>query len=171
MKTTTVRIDDAIAGPVLSPAYLVELTFSSTIRACTRELVEWNGQVWYAAGVQVGSINTGQAGVQSVQVTMKNNAFSISTIVLAETASGKRVRIWKLFGEAPFTTDAAVLLFNGVIDDVPELMNVVTFNCSTQNSRTLSIPNVTIGPPYFNHLPRTGQLIHWSGETYELQPR
>lgn len=171
MKTTSTKIDAAIAGRVQVPAYLVEIDFTTAIRACTRGTVQWGGSTWVPIGLRVGEINTGQGGVRTVTLSIANRAFTFSTIVLAETASGKRVRVWRLFGEEPYADADAVMVFDGVVDDVPDMVSRVVFNCSTSNARTLSIPNVTVGPPYFNYLPRAGQVIYWGGEQYELQPR
>jgi hypothetical protein len=171
METLPLKVTNAIAGPVLQPAYLVQIDFSYPIRASTRGELEYEGSFWPAASVMVGEISSGQGGGKSVQISVANNAFAFSQIVLAESASGKRVRVWKLFGEAPYSSLDATLVFDGFIDSVPEMIKRVVFNCTTGPVRSISIPNVTIGPPYFNHLPRSGQVINWGGEKYELQPR
>lgn len=171
MRTVTQKIAAATSGPVHTPGYLVELQFSTTIRLCNRGTVIFDGHQWFQGGVEVRGIATGEGGGKSCTITIPNNQFAFSTIVLAETASGKQVRVWKLFGDPPYTDEDAVLIFTGLIDDVPELVNQVTFNCSTQNLRVTSIPNVTIGTPFFNHLPRAGQSITWGGEIYDLEPR
>jgi len=171
MKTLTAKQVAATTSPAQRPAYLVELNFSTVIRLCTRGQVDWNGFMWYQGGCQVGQFAIGQAGVQTVAISLANNSFAYSKIVLGETASGKRVRIWKLFGEPPYSVSDASLVFNGLIDDVPELGDVVTLNCATANARTLLVPNITIGLPYFTNMPRAGQVIYWGDESYELQPR
>lgn len=171
MKTLTAKVTAAIAGPVISPAYLVEIGFSIALRSCTRGTVEWNGITWPAAGIRVGDIRVGQGAAKSVSLSMANVQFAISQIVLAESATGKRVRVWKLFGEAPYALEDAHLVFDGFIDSVPTMMETVDFNCTTGNVRALSIPNITLGLPFFNHLPRPGEVILWGGEQYELQPR
>lgn len=171
MRVTTVKQDAAVAGPITTPAYLVELGFSTPIRLSTRGALTYAGVSWFAGGVTVSSLATGQGGAKACTISVPNNQFAYSSIVLAETASGKKVRVWKLFGEPPYADDDAVLMFEGLIDDVPDLVDNVTFNCSTQNMRTTSIPNVTIGAPYFSNMPRPGQSITWGGEVYDLEPR
>jgi hypothetical protein len=171
MRPTTAKIDAAVVADVQSPGYLVQLDFSAPIRLCNRGTVVWGGHTWFQGGVSVSNLTTAEGGGKGCVISIPNNAFAFSAVVLGETASGKRVRVWKIFGDAPFSDDDAVLQFDGLIDDVPNLVNEVTLNCSTQNLRTTSIPNVTIGPPYFNNMPRTGQTITWDGEVYELEPR
>lgn len=171
MRTVTAKITSAITGTVQSPAYLVELDFSSAIRLCNKGTVTWGGVEWFMAGVSVTNIVTAEGGGKGCAISIPNNAFAFSAIVLGETASGKRARVWKLFGDPPYADADALLVFDGLIDDVPELIEKVTFNCSTQNFRTTSIPNVTLGPPFMNFMPRTGQSITWGGEVYDLDPR
>lgn len=171
MRTTTAKIDAAVSGQVLVPAYLVEIGFSTTLRFCTRKTVDWGGYFWVLAGVQVGSITTGTGGAKSVSVSIPNNQFAFSQLVLSQNAAGRRLRIWKLFGEAPYAQEDAVMVFDGVIEDVPEMMDRVVLSAASKTARAAFAPNITVNPPYFNHLPRPGQTIIWGGETYELQPR
>lgn len=171
MRPVTAKIETSITSAVQTPAYLVELVFSNVIRLSTRGLVDYGGFTWFQGGVKVSDLSTGQAGTKTCRIVVPNNQFAFSSIVLAETASGKSVRIWKLFGEPPYVDEDAQLIFEGYIDDVPELIERVVFNCTSQNARTLMVPSITIGAPFFNHLPRTGQVIYWGNEQYELQPR
>lgn len=171
MRIVTTKIANAIDSPVQTPAYLIEINFSTIIRLCNRETVSYGGFTWYQGGAAVTGLATGEGGAKTATIELPNNQFAYSTIILAETASGRRVRIWKLFGEAPYQDEDAQLVFDGLIDDVPELTEKVVMNCSTQNLRTTSIPAITIGAPYFNHMPRTGQSIVWGGEIYDLEPR
>lgn len=171
MRTTTSKIDTAVAGPGLRPAYLVEIGFTTKLRFCTRTSADWNGFLWAHGGVQVGQITTGAGGAKSATVTLPNNAFAFSQIVLAESAAGKALKIWKLFGEPPYATADAALVFDGIIDEVPEMVERVVLNASSRTARAAFAPSITIGPPFFNFLPRPGQTIVWGGETYELQPR
>lgn len=171
MRPLNDKIETSISQTVQTPAYLVELVFSNVIRLSTRGLVDYGGFTWLQGGVKVMDISTGQAGTKTCRIVVPNNQFAFSSIVLAETASGKSVRVWKLFGDPPYDISDAQLILDGFIDDVPELVERVVFNCSSQNARTLMIPSITIGSPFFNHLPRAGQVIFWGNEQYELQPR
>lgn len=165
MKTLSSVVQDQISTSVINPAYLVEIGFSTRIRGCTLGSVEIMGQLWPAIGIQVGEISTGQGGIKTVSISIINNAFSISNIVLAESASGKEVKVWKLFDTE------TELVFSGVVDEVPEISSTVSFNCTTANSRTTSVPFITLNQPFFNFLPRPGEIIRWGNSIFELEPR
>lgn len=171
MREITTKASISVSSSVQTPTFLVEIGFSTPIRLSTRGLVDYGGYAWFQGGVQVTDMSTGQAGTKTCRIIVPNNQFAFSAIVLAETASGKPVKVYKLFGEPPYSLEDATLLFQGYIGDVPEMMERVVFNCTSQNARTLMVPSITIGTPYFNYLPRAGQVIYWGEEQYELNPR
>jgi hypothetical protein len=161
-----------IQSAVQQPAYLIELylpqgnAFFSTFGNAT-----WRGKVYSAGGIKVSGIQTGQGATKQVSITISNSGFAWSQLFLAQTPSNSVVKIYKMLGSTPYQDSDAYLVFSGVVADVPDLVNFVTLNCVTANATTLTVPNITIGLPFFNFMPTDGQQIIWGGSKYVLRSR
>jgi len=172
VRTLPTNHTQQIQSAVQQPIYLIELYLpQGNVFISTFGPVAWRGKQYVQTSCKVSGIQTGQGATKQVSITLTNNLFTWSTLFLQQSPSNSVVKIYKLLGTAPYQDGDAYLIFNGIIADIPDLVNYVTFNCVTANATTLTVPNITIGLPYFNFMPADGQQILWGGEKYILRPR
>lgn len=168
MSVSARTLTDAQAT-VARPLYLLELGFSTVEHLSTRGDVTWAGQTWTANGVSVGRITPATAdGAQRAEITLPNDTYAYSAIVLGEGIEGASLKIWKLYGEAPFADEDAVQVFDGVMD-VARLGDVVRITATSGGRDNEQVPHLLFAPPVFNHLPAPGTIFYWRGERVTLE--
>jgi hypothetical protein len=161
-----------IQSAIQSPIFLAELYLpTGTLLLSSGDPVKWNSKLYLQSGMKVSNIAQGEGGIKQAQIIISNNQFTWSSVFLSSSPSGSRVIVYKLLGSAPYAIGDAYMVFDGVIQDMPDMVQFVTLNCETANARSVTIPNITIGPPYFNFMPAAGQQFTWGNQVFTLDPR
>lgn len=169
MRTLTTPTANATASTVTTPAYLVEIEFSTVLRLSTRNDQSWGGYTWTGGRLgKVSGLSWDGKGQQTGALDLINTDLVYSALVLNEGVADRRVRVWKFYGDNPATLDP-VAVFDGVADAADIGPDAVRLTLVGQNNKTLYSPRRFIGPATgFNHLCPAGTKITWGGQTYIL---
>lgn len=154
---------------VTTPAYLVEIGFSTILRLSSRNDQSWSGYTWTGGRLgRVSGLNWDGKGQQNGEIAIVNSDLAYSALVLNEGVADRRVRIWKFYGDNPATLDP-VAVFDGVADEASIGPDAVRLTLVGENTRTLYAPRRFIGPATgFSHLCPAGTKFTWGGQTYIL---
>lgn len=163
MRTLTTAISNATQATVTTPAYFVELAYSTVVRLSSRGDQSWNGQIWTSG--RLGKIVFGETG----SIDLINSDLAYSALILNEGAADIGCKVWKFYADNP-AVDDPVLVFDGVLNGAVIGPSVVAVKLAEENSRTLFSPRRFISPATgFNHLRPAGSKILWNGQTYILE--
>ena len=159
------------SAPVTLPGYLVEIDFATPIYLSSRGNLTWNGQSWIAWDVRITGLGIdGAASSQNGNLTLGNTDYTIGALVLQQGAAGQVVKVWKFYGEAPAAADP-VLVFAGVADAaaIDPDNGTVTMTLQQEGGITQFSPRTYITyASGFSHIPPSGTVIHWNGDTFTL---
>lgn len=170
MRTLTTPTSNATQAAVTTPAYLVEIAFATIIRLSSRDDQAWNGHTWLGGRMgKVSGLKWDEKGQQSGAIEIINTDLLYSALVLGEGIAGRKVRIWKFYGDNPAVSDP-VEVFNGVADEADIGADAVRITLSGENFLTFYAPRRFIGASTgFNHLTPAGRKITWGTQTYILE--
>lgn len=157
-----------VADVVTRPTYLVELGFAPPIRLSTGPTVSWGGYSWFAAPVDVGSVDINSHGDLQVSVSLNNLDRTYGVLVLNQGTRGRSCRIWGLYGDP--ATNAPILFAEGVMDGA-RVEDTVDLNIVGQSSLYGGTPRVLCLPPLFNHMPPDGTEIRWGATLITITSR
>lgn len=161
-------LETEIVKTVTSPTYLIYLGTDVPFYYSSRGDVNWGGQVWSGAGVEVRNISSRPGGSQSAELRFPNHDKSLSAVVLNERVVNKACQIWKFYGSGFADTDG-LLVFNGIMDEVPEIGEYVTIRAQSESVFDQYSPRLVCGPPTMNFIPATNTQILWDGSLYTLE--
>jgi hypothetical protein len=162
MKTLTAPTLAEVANTATTPAYLVEMVYSSVLRLSSRGDQSWSGYAW--TGGRLGKIAVAESGT----IDIINSDLAYSALVLNEGAADIGCRVWKFYGDNPAAGDPT-LVFDGVIDGADIGASAVRMSLSSRN-RTYYSPRRFIGVATgFNHLSPAGTRVTWGGQTMSLE--
>jgi len=150
-------INTAIGQRITQPAYLVELGFSPIMRHATHKQIVWNGEAWYAGGIDVQSVSAAEASF-----SLRNSDNSISALVLTQRTIDLTCRVFQMYD-----TDAE-LIFDGVLGQPTEIGARVQFLARSHVDVGV-FPDERIGPPLCNYITPAGTVVRWGSGTLELE--
>ncbi|WP_448508790.1 hypothetical protein [Immundisolibacter sp.] len=163
-RTLTTQTTNAVAATVTTPAWFIELAFSSIIRLSSRGDQSWGGQAW--TGGRLKNIQIGPTGGKFLLI---NTDLAYSALVLNNSTTDVGCRAWMFYGDNP-ASDDPVLVFDGVTDGATVDVGAVAFGLAVEGSRTAFSPRSFITEAGgFNHLRPAGTKISWGGTVYELE--
>ena len=147
---------------ITTPAYFVQLDFSTVLRLSSRGDQTWGGYTW--TGGRLGKVQISNNGGQ---VELINTDLVASALTLNEGVADRAVSIWSFDGDTPASP---TLIFSGVGDKLEIGADRVRVTLTTENRRTLYSPRRFINAVSgFNHLLPAGKSITWAGQTYLLE--
>lgn len=156
-RTVSVAVSTAVALPVTSPAYLVEIGFATTLRYATHRSVTWGGVAWAAAGIVVETVSA-----QEARLALANPDNAVSALVLGHSLADVPVQIYAYYG------DDAELVFSGTLDEAPDIGPRVVLTARGFSGAS-SYPNLRIAAPQFNHITPAGTEIRWGNDVLILE--
>lgn len=173
MRTLSAATNTAVAGPVTSPGYFVEILFTSPLRVSSRGTLTWSGNVWTGWDVRVSGLAfDGSASAQNGTLILGNTDLSVGSLVLNQGVADRAVNIWAFLGDAPATADP-VQIFAGVGDAVTSIdpdKGTVTISLQQSAAGVLYCPRRYITRENgFSVLPPVGTLVPFNGETFQIQ--
>lgn len=146
---------------VTTPAYFVQVDFTTTLRLSSRGDQVWNGYTW--TGGRLGKV---QAGSTGGQLELLNSDLLSGALVLNEGIADRAIRVWSFDGDNPLS---AVMIFAGVGDKAEIGADRVRITLVTENRRTLYSPRRFVNSVTgFNHLLPAGTKVSWGGQTLIL---
>lgn len=162
-KTLSANLQTEVGAPVTTPAFLVEIGFSTVLRLSTRGDQTWNGQTW--AGGRLGKV---QAGSDGGQIEVMNTDLAAGALVLGEGVADRPISVWKFYGDNPAVGDAHQV-FAGVGDTVDIGDDRIRIKLALENSQTLSSPRrfVNAASGFTQLLPANTRLT-LGGQTFIL---
>ena len=169
MLTVSASTQTALANTVTRPIILAEIGFSVILHLSSAEEVEWNSQTWEGGRL----INKGvdlsptKAGGRQGSLSIANHDNAISAIILSEGATGKSCTLWYLYGDAPYTSNEAVKIFEGAIDGA-QLDDVARLDIISEGN-ILWTPRITFTASRFPHIKKAGAEITWGGQKFVLK--
>lgn len=169
MRTVTAKVQTAIESAGTRPGYLMLLGFTTPLRLSTRGSVIWDGQTWAATPFRLNGPSLSEGGGLSGAFVLQNMDNGIGATVLNEGVRGKTCQIWALYGDAPYAASDPVMIFDGVMDGVPQLDDYATITFRSDRSRTTFCPRIRLAPPLCNHVPPTGTVITGNGVALTLE--
>ena len=147
---------------ITTPAYFVQLDFSTVLRLSSRGDQTWNGYTW--TGGRLGKVQISNNGGQ---VELINTDLVAGALTLNEGVADRAISIWSFDGDTP---SSSTLIFSGVGDKLEIGADRVRIMLTTENRRTLYSPRRFINAVSgFNHLIPAGKSITWAGQTYLLE--
>jgi len=157
-------------APVQRPAWLVQIDLSSSVYLSSYDTVTWNGQTWNPVNVNVNSIRVA-ALVISGNLVLGNADDMGASLVLNETFTDKRIRIWGYdmgVGATPATTVPHFICdaVGAGADIDPGYVSVgLRHACEYRVG-----PRATVTAKYgFNTILPAGRTISINGTTFVLQ--
>jgi len=173
IKVISAKTAREAAMPVTRPRLVAQIDFSGAVlRVSTLGTVTWNSQTWVESAVDISGLDGTPVDQANVRLTFDNSSNAMSSLVLNSNVSGGNVEVYYLYGDDPFADGDGVLAFKGVIDAVEEINEmVVVINAVSTSKNRSNVPNVVIGPPLCNFLPKDGTVIYWGDETFNLERR
>lgn len=171
MRDLTAATGTEIARGITRPRYLIELVMENvTYRWSSGSEATWNGQLWTQNGAQVDDLRAVAGGAQEGRISLPNHDNAASALVLSDGINGRACRIWQIYGDGPFATDDAVLLFEGVCDGAELAIERVSIDL-TSAGRVNELSPRLYWDMACTHIPPAGTVISWGGEHYRLERR
>lgn len=164
MRELSANLEASVAQTVTTPAFLIQIDFSTVLRLSSRGDQSWDGNLW--TGGRLGKI---QASSDGGQVEIMNSDLAAGALVLNEGISDRPISIWQFYGDNPDLADA-VQIFSGVGDSAEIAHDRIRIKLTAGNRRTLYSPRRFINSVSgFNNLLPAGTRITWGGETFTLE--
>jgi hypothetical protein len=161
-----------LGNPITTPAYFVEILFSTPLRLSSRGDLHWNGNDWQAHDLSISGLryDIGSAQ-QSGNLVLGDTDSAISALILEQGIAGRGINVWKFYGVAPADGDP-ISIFAGTGDavSVDEKSAGVNISLVQRNSRELYAPRrYQTRANGFSSLPVVGQVIFFNNANYKLE--
>lgn len=170
-RTLSSRNQTEVAKTGTIPIYLFELGFDVPLRLCTYDDVSWNGYTWARAPIALAKLQGTEGGGQTGEIRLGNLDNVYSALILNEGARGRTCKIWQLYGEPTYAVGDGVPLFDGYMDEVPDIDDEVRITIASEAVGTRRTPQITLHPWFGDDLTPPGTVIVWGGDTYILESR
>ena len=143
MPTLTTAMTTALGATISQPGIFMQLGFTTPLYYTDRNTKTWNSQSWTSADFVVGNYTLDMTVLQSITLSFTDFDYSLSALLLSQTAADKNVKLWYYDNTALAVLDP-VLIFDGLMD-----------NPSGGDNRRLNVPCATVN----KNLP-VGMLSH-----------
>ena len=156
-RTLTTTQSAAIKKNATTPVYLLEMGFSSTVRAATWDTaITWDTRTWIASGIEVANL-----GDKSARVKFPNGeADPWLALVLNEGVRGRSISIYEPHTDTTSSPQTgAVLLFTGIMDELTITKDISLTIIESSQAKTF--PPTSIDRPTYNYLLTTGTVLVW----------
>jgi len=171
-RTLTAALSAELAADRTTPAYLVEILFSTPLRLSSRSTLTWNGNTWISRDLRIQGLryDVGTAQ-QSGNLVLGDLDGSVTVLILREGVAGRAINVWKFYGAAPAPADP-VQIFQGAGDAaaMDEKSAGVNISLVQRSARELYAPRrFMTRATGFSILPVPGRIISFNGENFKLE--
>ena len=171
-RTVTAALLTELGNPITTPAWFVEILFSTPLRLSSRGTLDWNGNTWQSRDLSIRGLGSDVSSAQqSGNLTIGDLDLSVWTLIQAQDIKGRGVNVWKFYGVAPAPTDP-VQIFAGAGDAaaMDESSGGVNISLVQRSARELHAPRrYMTRAAGFPLLPVIGQTIYFNGENFKLE--
>ena len=142
MRTFSPNTEGLLDDSITRPLVICEFGFATPLRLSSRETLTWNSNSYSAASI---AYNNGKLRLF--------NSDSYSSTFISEGTAGISCKIYQLYGESPFVTADADLIFDGELGGavIGEYIDIKLID-----SPVLFAPRLYPAAPTFNHIPPDG---------------
>ena len=172
-RPVSTAITTAIALPVTSPGYLVQMGFSPILYASSRGTQTWNGQTWLPFGMKVSGLGSdGTIASTSGKLVFNDLDNVIGTLALGQSVGGTTVTVWAFYGDGALGASDPTEIFAGYGGDCAFDINAgtITFTLVQTNGRSTYIPRLYMTRENgFSFLPAPGTTIAWGNGKIVMQ--
>lgn len=152
MRPTSAQTDAAIAATVTRPVYLVYLGFDAPFRFSSRGTVDYDGELWLEASMQVSP----------ERLRVFNEATQLGQVALTEGTAGRAVRVYQFYDSGD-----VILRLDGEMG--PAEINATTVEIALKERPPNRTPRDFINEPTFSHLPAPGTRIETPKQTVVIE--
>ncbi|MEZ0137370.1 MAG: hypothetical protein AB9Q17_02345 [Candidatus Reddybacter sp.] len=158
MRTYSPNTETEIAKTITRPLFILQLGFATVRYLSSREDVTYNAQAYDSTTIE---LNLG-----AKRLRFFNESLAFSSVFLTEKTAGISCKIWQLYGDAPFSTGDADLVFDGELGaaTVGEWISV-----NLRQSAAVLVPRLYAKAPTFNHIPADGLEIATPYGLYRME--
>jgi hypothetical protein len=160
-RTLSATISSAISSQATRPIYLIEMGFSTTVRAATWDQdITWGGYSWVASGITLSNLSAN--GTRMEFPTGTSDPWL--ALALNEGTRNTTVSIYEHHYDATASPQTdAVLVFTGIMDEVTlsDRMSVSVI----ESSASKAFPAQSVDLPTFSYLMTPGDQIVWGNQT------
>lgn len=170
-RTLSSRNQTEIAQSGTKPILLFELGFSPILRLSTYADLTWNGYSWILAPIALADLQATEGGGMRGSIEFNNLSNLYSALVLNQGVRARTCRIWQLYGDSPYAADDGVPLFDGLMDEVPEIGDKLSITLAGAGTLARSAPDLPLSAWLGADMTAPGTRISWGGQTYILESR
>lgn len=158
---------------VVKSFYLLELQLAqSVLRYSSQNTVQLLGAEYIEGDFNRPSFQVNNNGELNGAIEFGNADLSMTALIIKEGLRGKKLKVWQVFGQAPYSEDNVVCLFDGYVDSATRSSNLTWRLMLKAVGGYLSlVPHHVIAPPLCNHLPEDGKVIQWNNQIITLETR
>lgn len=171
-RTLTAALLTELGNPLTTPAYFVEILFSTPLRMSSRGTLPWNGNTWQSRDIGIRGLRYEMGSAQqSGNLEIGDVDLALTTLVLAQGIAGRSINIWKFYGTAPAAADP-VQIFAGAGDAavMDERSAGVNISLVQRSARELYAPRrMQTRANGFSLLPVIGRIVYFNGENFKLE--
>jgi hypothetical protein len=167
-----------LTAAVTAPGYLLQIDFTSPLRACTRTTLTFQGASFVERGFTVQGLMPSVDSSEAVDgtLTMHDPDAAVEQLVLSEGIEEKRIRVWAYSGDVSYSSQLdllnPVLLYDGYGSEAQIDPARATVTITLQAARSLMSvsPRVRMTKETgFTHLPVSGQEYEFGGEKWRAE--
>lgn len=166
-RTLSTLTDTEVSKSITKPHTLVKIEYSSPLYYCSSGDLSWDGVTWNKQDFTISQFSPDN-GTGSLTIGDVSGTFG--ALYLQYGIADVPIKIWKLYGDGPWSAGDEELLFEGVGDSSSWIPGKsLTITLLPVSSIRMFAPWYTICKNLgFNHLPVEGQIVHWENDIYTL---
>ena len=104
-RTLTTAHATAIAAPIVSPLWFVQIAFSTVLRLTSGITQTWNGQTWNEAKMVVSGIQFDGSIAQNVTIQLADPSNAYAALCVSQKLTQRPISIWLADANAVATGD------------------------------------------------------------------
>lgn len=137
MRTPSARTASELKKEVTEPLFIVQLGLAPPVYLSTRGPTLYEGITYELANLEILGLDYEDNGDNSCALRLDGN---YSQLVISGFLVGKSLWIAQLWGQEPFSSGDAIVLFDGVVNDTGIDRNWVSIEGRQTNAHILTIP-------------------------------
>jgi hypothetical protein len=170
-RTISSRNQTEIAKSGTVPILLFELGFDLTLRLSTYADLTWNGYTWTRAPIALAALQAAEGGGLAGTLQLIDTDATWAALALNDGVRDRSCRIWQLYGASPYAADDGVPIFEGVMDEILEIGDVLRLSIASTGTLTRRTPDLPLSAWLGADATASGTRLNWNGQTYVLEAR
>lgn len=153
------------------PVYLVKMLFSTgTVHMSSGQQITFEGNIYIAGQVSVGTIRANASGQQSGDIVLSNENNSATALILGNSVNDVLIEIYQTYIISAGGNTHPQMYLKGSMDGARVGPSSSRVRVLSTASETGFVPSrYYTAAEGFNWLPIDGEIIIWNGEVFVLQ--